>query len=64
MKSFNSTNSSIYKNENELLKKFKSEVIKRKKKAKNININKEINTINKRINQQEEYKLQSLQWHP
>ena len=61
LKSFNSTNSSIYKNKNELLKKFKSEVIKRKKKAKNININKEINTINKRINQQEEYKLQSPQ---
>ena len=48
LKTFNSTNSTIYKNETELLKQFKQNVIKRKKKQTNININidKEINLIN------------------
>ena len=66
LKTFNSTNSTIYKNETELLKQFKQNVIKRKKKQTNININidKEINLINNRINQQEEYKLQSPKWQP
>ncbi|CAG8449877.1 24972_t:CDS:1, partial [Dentiscutata erythropus] len=68
VKNVNSTNSFIYKNEQKLLKNFKTNILKRKKKKQDNNIVVAINIRLEKLKQenlkQEEYKLQSPQWHP
>jgi hypothetical protein len=61
VKNVNSTNAVIYKDEQNLLKNFKKNVLKRQRKRKDNDIVKDANL---RLTKLKEYKLQSPKWQP